>query len=259
MIHDERMRRQWTLRQLAGRAGLSVAAVHGIEAGRPASLESYARLADAMGLQLGSPVAHAGYGRSQPSLAADLVHSAMGELEAGRLRRLGFPVSLDEPYQHYQFAGRVDVAAWDLDRRALLHLENRTRFPDLQDTAGSYNAKRAYFGSALARRLGIDLWQSETHVMVGLWTAEVLHTLRLRAESFRALCPDGDEAFESWWRGELPERGRRSCLVILDPLATARSRSFVGLERALEVRPRHRSYAEVARLLAGSNYPRRDG
>lgn len=48
------------------------------------------------------------------------------------LRRSGFEVAIAEPHQHYQFAGRADRLGWDLDRRALIHIENRTRFPDMQ-------------------------------------------------------------------------------------------------------------------------------
>ncbi len=79
----------------------------------------------------------------------------MGEFEAIRLRHFGRAVSLDEPYQHFQFAGRADLVAWDLDARALLHLENRTRFPNFQDMAGTFNSKRAYLGGVLADRVGI--------------------------------------------------------------------------------------------------------
>jgi hypothetical protein len=174
----------------------------------------------------------------------------MGELELRHLRPFGRPLALDEPYQHYQFAGRADLVSWDLAARALLHIENRTRFPDLQAAAGAYNAKRAYLGRALAGRLGISGWRSETHAMVALWSAEVLHALRLRPESFRALCPDPPEAFERWWRGAPASAGETSTLIVLDPLVAGRQRSFVGLEEALHVRPRHRGYASVAARLA---------
>ncbi len=60
------------------------------------------------------------------------MHAAMGEAGAAHLRTLGFAVRLDEPFQHYQFAGRGDVVAWSVERAALLHLENRTAFPNLQ-------------------------------------------------------------------------------------------------------------------------------
>jgi hypothetical protein len=39
-------------------------------------------------------------------------------------------------------------------------IENRTRFPDFGETAGAFNAKRAYLGAALAERVGISRWAS---------------------------------------------------------------------------------------------------
>lgn len=173
----------------------------------------------------------------------------MGEFEAAQLRRNGVHVGIDEPYQHYQFAGRADVVAWDLERRALLHIENRTRFPDFQEMAGAFNAKRAYLGRALADRTGAGTWLSETHVIAALWSSEALHALRLRTESFRALCPHVTTGFDGWWSGEVSARGRQSVLVVLDPLASGRARPYVGLEDALTVRPRYRGYAELAAQL----------
>ena len=112
----------------------------------------------------------------------------MGDVEASRLQRFGFPVAIDEPYQHYQFAGRGDLVAWSLHNRALLHIENRTRFPDLQDAIGAYNAKCAYLADSVAKRLGLrDQFRSVTHVLALLWSAELRHLVRLRTATFRAV------------------------------------------------------------------------
>jgi hypothetical protein len=183
---------------------------------------------------------------SRPSLGADVVHSAMGDFEAAHLRPFGFGMGVDEPYQHYQFAGRADFVAWDLSLAALLHIENRTRFPDLQETAGTFNAKRVYLGRVLAERLGVPRWASETHVIAALWSAEVLHALRLRTETFRTLCPDPPDALAHWWLGSPARTGTASTLVALDPIAVGRRRAFVGLNEALVVRPRYRGYADAA-------------
>jgi transcriptional regulator with XRE-family HTH domain len=248
-IRDARLARRWTVAALADRAGVSLSLVYLVESGEPASTEAALRLAGALGLRLEFALSDPRRRAATPPMGADVVHSAMGEVEAAHLRPLGFGIGIDEPYQHFQFAGRADLVAWDLARRALLHLENRTRFPDLQETAGAYNAKRAYLGAALAARLGIARWASEAHVLVGVWSAEVLHALRLRQASFRALCPDGAAAFEGWWAGRPPATGTSSALVVLDPLAAGRQRRFVDLDAALDARPRHRGYAEiVARL-----------
>jgi DNA-binding XRE family transcriptional regulator len=249
-VRQARAAKGWSVAELARRAGLSRDLVYRIEAGQPASSDAYARVAVALGRRLGmelvDPRRRRGTGRD---LERDLVHSAMGEFEARHLRGLGLTVGIDEPYQHFQFAGRADVVAWDTERRALLHIENRTRFPDFQEMAGAFNAKRAYLGQALAERVGIGSWRSETHVIAALWSSEVLHALRLRTESFRSVCPDATTPFDRWWSGNLPAGGRTSTLVVLDPLASGRARPYVGIEAALTVRPRYRGYADLAALI----------
>lgn len=177
----------------------------------------------------------------------------MGEFQAKWLRRYEFGLGIDEPYQHYQFAGRADLVAWHIRDRALLHIENRTRFPNLQDTAGSFNAKRAYLGAALAERLGIGRWESETHVIAALWSSEVLHAVRLRTESFRSLCPDPPHVFDDWWRGRPLIYGKQTTFILLDPKPPMRARTHVGLECALQTRPRYQGYADAAAALAGSS------
>lgn len=245
-LRDARLARRLTVAQLALKAGVSPDVVYLIEAGRPASTEAALRLATALSRRLDFELVDPRRRADQNLRQADVVHSAMGEVEGGQLRRMSFGVGVDEPYQHYQFAGRADIIAWDLGRAALLHIENRTRFPDFQDMAGAYNAKRAYLGAAIAGRLDIRRWASETHVMAALWSSEVLHALRMRSESFRSLCPDPADAFANWWRGDPPKTGVTSSLVVLDPVAEGRQRPFVGFEEAMTVRPRHHGYADVA-------------
>jgi transcriptional regulator with XRE-family HTH domain len=249
-IRAARRARRWPLRLLANAAGLSISVVHRLETGMPASLESYARAAVALGLRpellFVDPRRLPADGRQ-----ADAVHAWMGDAEAARFQGHQFPVSVDEPYQHYQFAGRGDVVSWSLADLAFLHVENRTQFPNLQEAAGAYNAKRQYLADAVARRLGLrGGWQSVTHVMACLWSGEVQHLLRLRTATFRAICPDGPEAFGAWWDGEPPRTGVSNALVLFDPLERPRARRFVGLDAGLRVDARYRGYADAAASLA---------
>jgi hypothetical protein len=238
------------MREVANRAGVALAVLHGIESGETASLESYARVATALGPRptLGLAGNHA---RRSSGTGEDLVHAAMGELEARALARPGIHVSIDEPYQHYQFAGRADVIAWDDEN--LLHVENRTQFPNLQEAAGSYNAKRQYLAPSIAQRFNIRLrgWRSVTHVMACLWSSEVIHAIRLRRASFEALCPDQPDAFHAWLAGGRPTPGVTSSLVLLDPAVTpgTRRRTMVGLVDLARVDPRYRGYADAADAL----------
>ena len=248
-LREERRRRQWSLATVAARAGLSVAHLCQIEAGKPASLESYARVATALDLR--PELAALDPRRRTPGVRADadVVHAAMAEVEASRLGSFGFKLAIDEPYQHYQFAGRADLVAWDADARALLHVENRTRFPNVQESLGSYASKRAYLGRVLAERLGLQAgWRTETHVVAALWSSEVLHVLRQREATFRAACPDGAQPVRAWWAGQPPTSGSTSSLILLDPAPGVRA-SFRIAEPNPTTRPRHRGYAEAAAAL----------
>ena len=178
------------------------------------------------------------------------MHSAMGDFQASHLAAVAFPVAVDEPFQHFQFAGRADVLAWSVDRRALLHIENRTRFPNLQEAAGSYNAKRSYLAPVIAERLDLrGGWASVTHALVALWSSEVLHSVRLRLATFRALCPSPTDAFTAWWGGTPPTAGTSSTFILFDPLPRPRARQFVDLDAAVRVEPRYRGYADAVAAL----------
>jgi len=257
VIADERRRRAWTLRELAARAGLAVASVHATEHGRPAGLETYSALALALDLEPRLELVDPRR-RAKSVRAEDPVHAAMGETIAARLSSHGFEVALDEPFQHYQFAGRADILAWDVSARALLHVENRTRFPNLQDSFGSYNAKRRYLPAVMAERLRPrGGFLRVTNVIAGLWSAEVLHALRLHPASFRAVCPGDTSAFEDWWSGTAPSTGAQtSAFVLFDPIEerSSRRRTFIGLEQAIDrsTRPRYRGYADAVDRLRSS-------
>lgn len=252
-VHDERVRRHQTLSQLADRAGVSPSHLQAVESGEPVSLETYARVTTALDLRPELVALDPRQRQRAGRDGQDFVHAAMGELEAGRLRGFGFGVGMDEPYQHYQFAGRADVVAWDLERRALLHLENRTAFPNVQEALGSYGAKRSYLADVLAERHALPRgqWASVTHCIVALWSAEAMHQIRLRAESFRSACPDPSSDFERWWAGQ-PQaaRGTTSGFVLIDPApGIADKRRFGTFDDALRARPRYRDYADAAERL----------
>jgi len=250
-VREDRMRRRLTTRALADLAGLGRATIGDIESGRTGSLETYVRLAEALRLTPEFDLVDPRRREPLTRRAADPVHAAMGEAEAAHFRGLGFEVGLDEPFQHFQFAGRADLVAWSVERGALLHIENKTRFPDLQESFGSFNAKRSYLGAELGVRAGCGKWRSETHVMAALWSAEVLRNLRAHAASFASVCPDSDGFFAGWWRGEPPATGRHSILVIFDPAEGRRRdrRRWLGVDELEGARARYRDYAAAVALL----------
>jgi hypothetical protein len=252
-IRAARVSRRWTMRDLASRAAVSIGTVHAVESGRPMSLETYARLSIALGLRPELTAESARIRVAAAGSTRDVVHAAMGECEAAHLERLGLTVAVDEPYQHFQFAGRADVLAWNLDERRLLHIENKSRIDDIQELAGTYNAKRAYLASAVGERLGLGPhgWRMVTHALAVLWSSELLHVLRLRTATFRAICPHPSGAFAAWWAGDRPPDGVTSSLVILDPAPTIGRRGrWIGLDELATARPRYRGYADAAALLS---------
>ena len=250
-VAEERRRRRLTIRQVAALAGMGRATVDDIETGRVGYVETYVRLADALHLRTEFEMVDPRRREHTTSRAQDPVHAAMGEAEAAHLQALGFKVGLDEPFQHYQFAGRADLVAWSAERAALLHIENRTRFPDIQESFGSFNAKRSYLGPELFGRSGIPRWRSETHVIAALWSAEVLRVVRAHRASFGSVCPDPPDAIDSWWRGGPPATGRHSILVFFDPIEGRRRdrRRWAGLGELPSLRPRYRDYADAVMAL----------
>jgi len=256
-LRAARAERELTQAIVGARARVSPATVHYLEAGKPLSLASYIAVARVVGLQPDFAFRPVSLDR-RVRPAQDPVHAAMGERIAAQMADLGVRVAIDHPYQRYRFAGRADVIAWRTDPPALLHVENRTRFPDIRAAAGAWNAKVLWLGDELARGLGVRRWESETHVLACLWSAEVLHTLRRHPATFHALAPDPADPFTAWWSGQPPNGGRTVTLALLDPLAEGRRTPFVDLDRALSAatRPRVAGYAAAARMLAAR--PRTD-
>lgn len=189
----------------------------------------------------------------QSLAGSDIVHAAMGEQLLAMLAPHGIPCGVDEPWQHYRFSGRADILAWHLPHRALLHVENRTRFPDVQDAIGRFNGKRAYLAGSSWERLGMNgPPKAETHVMLALWSLEVLDTLRAFPGTFGAVCPDPPDVFLAWLAGRLPTTGVTSSLVLFDPFAMGSQVRFASLREALaDAKPRVAGYAAAAELLRG--------
>ena len=204
------------------------------------------RLADALGLRVDIDLVDLRRSKG-PTRSGDPVHAAMTEWFARRLSPHAFSVAIDEPYQHYQFGGRADLVAWTLDPPELLHIENRTEFPNIQEAIGSYNAKRRYLPAAIAERLGLrGGFRTVTNAMAVLWSADALHVLRLRSATFAATYGDEAANLESWLEGTPPaEPGATSTLVVIDPTATGRARSVIGLPEFATARPRFRGYADA--------------
>ena len=116
---------------------------------------------------------------------------------------------------------------------------------------GRFNAKRSYLATALWRGLGFRRPPTtEVHVMVAIWSSEVLRVIRRDPATFRATCPDPPQAYLDWLSGIPPTRTRVTTFVLFDPFSAGRQRRFLDLESALDgARARIHDYAEAAALL----------
>jgi transcriptional regulator with XRE-family HTH domain len=249
-VSAARKRRRWTTQQLADRAGVSRALVYRVERGDLSTLETYVRFGAVLGLRLAASLDDPRT-RARPHRAEDPVHAAIVEMLAARHAAPGRLVTADEPFQHYQFAGRADLVVIDPAGPDLLHHEVKTAIPNVGELAGSWNVKRQYLARALAERHAIRSgFRSVTHVLTIAWTADCLRVLRVRAATFRTLGPDDPIGFATWWEGRVPaSRGSVASVILLDPIQRTRAAPWTGIETLASVRPRHSGYAEVLTAL----------
>lgn len=249
-VREARLRRRWTTERLATEAGISRTLVYLVERGGQSTLETYARLGAALGLRLEASFADRRVS-GRPRGDEDPVHSAIVEMLASRYSAQGRQVTADEPFQHYQFAGRADLAVIDLTGPDLLHHEVKTAIPNVGELAGAWNVKRQYLARALAdRRAAPHGFRTVTHVLTIAWTADCLHAVRLREASIRSLGPDDSGAFEAWWRGDVPAVPRVTATVVLiDPVERPRASAWAPIADLPSSRPRHAGYASLLSAL----------
>jgi transcriptional regulator with XRE-family HTH domain len=240
-IRTSRQAHGWSTQQVAHAAGLSRSAVTRLESGKAGGLVTYQRIADVLGLRLTWELTSL----ATTLEAEDAVHAVMGEVQARRFATGTRRVLVDEPYQHFRFAGRGDLVVVDRGAAAIHHSENKTRIVNVGELSGSFNAKCRWLSGDVAERNGIRRIRSETHTLVLLWSEEVLAVARSLGRTLRALGPDGADPFGAWWDGS-PLAGVHRGLVVFDPIDRGTSQpQWVSLEDALDARPRYRGYADA--------------
>lgn len=240
-LRARRLARGWTLQAVAGAAGLSPAAVARLERGGTGGLATYLRLADVLGLRLTWEL----HALAHTLEAEDAVHAVMAEVQARRFGTGQRRVLIDEPYQHFRFAGRGDLVVVDRARSALHHSENKTRIVNVGELSGSFNAKCRWLAQDVAERHGLGRLKSESHTLVLLWSEEVLAVARTLGRTLQALGQHGARPFGAWWDGR-PLPGVHRGIVVFDPIDRGSGQpQWVGLDEALQARPRYQGYADA--------------
>ena len=131
------------------------------------------------------------------------MHAAIVETLAARYAAQGRLVAADEPFQHFQFAGRADVTAVDPAGPDLLHHEVKTAIPNVGELAGAWNVKRQYLAASIAQRHGFrGGFRSVTHVAHDRLDRRLpARPPPSRSHRSAACGPDAPDAFARWWEG----------------------------------------------------------
>jgi transcriptional regulator with XRE-family HTH domain len=172
-----RRRAGWRQVDLAAHAGTSREMVSRIERGRieGLTLRSLDTIAATLGGSLYIEVRWRG---EQLDRLMDAAHAAVQEMAVGHLREVSWRVEVEVSFNWYGERGRVDAVAFHSDTRALLVVEVKVRFGDIQDTLGKLDVKTR-LGRQLARQLG---WPEPARVIPCLVVADGRTARRTVAE-----------------------------------------------------------------------------
>lgn len=196
-----RIRRRWRQSDLARRAGCSQSAVSRIERGHLGSvrLDTIRAVAAALDMRL-DLVGRWRAGDLDRMLSS--AHSALHEDVARRLGGLGGWESAPEvPFSSFGERGAIDILAWHPASRALLVIEFKTEFVDLNELLATLDRKRR-LAAEIARQRG---WLREaTSVSVWVIVADSSTNRRRAADHatmLRAALPLDGRAMRGWLAG----------------------------------------------------------
>ncbi len=145
-----RIRRGWRLRDVADRAGLSLATIGRTELGSITSVAVVRAHAAVLDIRVEWRVVGRG---ADVARLLDEEHAAIVEALAASMGRQGWRVEVESSYNEYGERGRIDLLAFDPGSRELAVVEVKTELADLQDLFGSLSVK-ARLAARLGRRRG---------------------------------------------------------------------------------------------------------
>jgi len=253
LVRETRETIGWTQAELGARTGTSQTKVWRVERQRPGALDlaTLDSFLTALGLRL--TLEASGWHLQDRAEQRDLVHAALVQAFAGRLRRIGWIVHTEVPTGRDAPTGWIDLLAFREQDAALLTGEIKSR---IDDVGGLQRQVDRYDREALwaARRLG---WQPEvTRVaVVCLDSEEVAAAARINMGILAPAFPGDPGALDAWLRnpGAPPPVGRTLAMVDLAP-----RRGPKLLRTPLSGRRRSApAYAGYAQAAAALRAPRR--
>jgi transcriptional regulator with XRE-family HTH domain len=240
------VRQRLRLRQIdvAGRAGVSAAAISRIERGRlgEVSHSTLWRVADALEIRL-DMVARWRGGELDRMLNAK--HAALAEdVSAWLLGLGGWEVRPEVTFSEYGERGIVDLLAWHAATRSLLVIELKTELVDVGELLGTFDRKRR-----LAARIAAGIgWQP---LVVG--AALLLRGTRTNqrrvadhTRSIRAALPDDGRRLRAWLKNPA---GPMAALAFVPDRQRASARQVPATNRRVRI-GRQPSQAAAASVTA---------
>lgn len=253
LVRETREAIGWSQAELGERTGTSQTKVWRVERMRPGALDlaTLDSLLSALGLRMTLEVG--GWHLRDRAEQRDVVHAALVQAFARRLRRSGWIVHTEVPIGREAPTGWIDLLAFREQDAALLIGEIKSRIDDiggLQRQVDRYDREAVW----AARRLG---WQPEVArlAVVCLDSVEVAEAARFNRGILAPAFPGEPGALDAWLRGTggPPPAGRTLAMIDLAPRRgpALLQTPLAGRRRAA---PAYTGYAEAAEVLRG---PRR--
>jgi transcriptional regulator with XRE-family HTH domain len=129
----------------------------------------------------------------------DSVHARLAEYVVGQLRAVGWEVIVEYTFNRFGERGSVDIVAWHQGRRALLLIEVKSRFTDLQEMLATFARKLRIVPSMLAEQNG---WRPTAigRLIVAPGTTANRSVVAAHANTFEVSYPGRAREAHAWVR-----------------------------------------------------------
>ena len=211
IVRAVRIKKRWRQRDVAGRAGVTRAAVSRLERGHAAELgvDELVRIAEALDIALKITAAWRG-GELDRLLNAR--HSALHESVARwLLAQPGWELAPEVSFAVYGERGVIDILAWHAPTRTLLVIELKTEIVDINDLMGRVDVKQRH-ALDIARDRGWNARQVAVWVIVGE-SATNRRRVSAHRTTLRAAFPADQRTVEAWLAAPDRHRARPVLLV----------------------------------------------